>query len=187
MRFNIINYSSNDLVMEKEPQEDGMKRWKDTLPRRVAANSKVLFQINFSCCSKGSGRAEYDLGDLKDALTIDAKNMMIYVRWSQHVAGEGYWVYPVPLKDERSWSFKAKDNDAIYSIVIINEVDLPIQKAADSREEVKEHWMDHLRPIIANQKIPDLFYAATHDSASYDMKNCCCGCYAKTQSSTIEG
>lgn len=73
---------------------------------------------------------------------------MIYVRWSKQVAGEGYWVYPIPLKEEAFWSFKAKNNDAIYSIVIINDCDLPIQKCADSEDEAREHWMDHLQPII---------------------------------------
>lgn len=70
MRFNIINYSSNELVMEKEAEVHGMKHWRDNFPKRIAANSKVLIQINFSFFFKGSGKVEYNLGDLKDALTI---------------------------------------------------------------------------------------------------------------------
>ena len=56
--------------MEKEAEVHGMKHWRDNFPKRIAANSKVLIQINFSFFFKGSGKVEYNLGDLKDALTI---------------------------------------------------------------------------------------------------------------------
>lgn len=187
MRFNIINYSSNDLIMEKEAEVAGMKHWRDNFPKRINAKSKSVFTINFSLFFKGSGKVDYDLGDIQDALTIHAKNMMLYIRWHKQMTEDGYWVYPVPLQNDAFWELKGKNNDAIFTIVIMNEVDLPMQKLAESKEDVKEHWMEALQPLIYNQKIPDLLYAATHDSASYSMKNCFCGCFAKTQKLTIEG
>lgn len=70
MRFDIINYSSHELVMDREAEVEGMKHWRDNLPRRIPAQTKMVFQINFSWLYKGSGKASYNLGDIEDALII---------------------------------------------------------------------------------------------------------------------
>ncbi len=186
MRFNIINHSSTDLTLAGEPESSGMSKWNGVFPRHIASQKKMIFPIKFGCCKCSNyGVAIYNFATIEKALTITLKNSILSIQWDPAVREEGFWVYPPPLKSGKPWEFKAKKNDAPYSILVMSHEDLPMQAPVTSPEELNEHWMEYLMPVIKDKAIPDLFYPVSHDSASYSIKNKLCGCFAKTQSHSI--
>ena len=184
MRFNIINLTGLDLALT-DMDASGMSKWRDTIVRQIPAGEKKLFGAKFGLCGSGRAHATYSLGDINNALELRAHGGQITVRWNLEIQQEKVWVYPPPT--ETGWTFKAKSSSAIYSVVLAQMDDLPEQQVVASCEALRSQWMKAFYPVLKDRAVGSLFYAATHDSASYSMANCFCGCFAKTQSLTIEG
>lgn len=178
MRINIINLTANDLRIT-DLDASGMKKWRDTVAREIPATEKRMFTVEFGCCCQsGRGHAVYSCGGIERALEIRAFEGQIQVTWSPDIKREKIWTYPAPTSTK--WSFKAKTDSSIYSIVLAQLDYLPEQSTDGSREMVRANWMKEFSPVIKDRPIGTLMMAASHDSASYSMANCCCGCFAKT-------